>query len=161
MSGTTQPTLSGFQTFITNMMGIDPLYLPSTEPVIPMAYQVALTIVNPSLACVPSPTQPGLSPIPSIYALAVYNLGGSNLINFAQDQPDRTYFADLRASFGSNKFAPGVTSGSSDQGSAVSLLNPEFMRGLTLANLQQLKDPYGRQYLMFAQLAGPTIWGLS
>ena len=40
-------------------------------------------------------------------------------------------------------------------------MNVESMKGLTLANLQNLKTPWGRMYLSIAQLAGPTIWGLS
>jgi hypothetical protein len=126
-----------------------------------MAYQVALTIVNPQLCAVPTITQPGMTPRPSIYALAVYNLAGSNVINFAPDQDGRTYFQAARERLGIGKFTPGVVSGTSDNGTATSLLNPEFMKNLTLANLQNLKDEYGRQYLMFAQLAGPTIWGLT
>jgi hypothetical protein len=161
MSCTNQPTLAGFQAFIADVMGIDPLYLPSGSPAIPMAYQVALTIVSQQLAYVPTRTQPGMAAGPSIYALAVYNLAGSNIINFASDQPGRTYFQAKRERLGIGKFTPGVVAGTSDQGSATSLLNQEFMKNLTLANLQNLKDEYGRQYLMFAQLAGPTIWGLT
>ena len=168
MSGTNQPTLAGFVSFIANVMDTNPptgpanpLILPPTSPVIPISYQIALSIVNPALAAVPNVTQ-GITPAaPSIYALAVYNLAGSNLINFAQDQSGRTYFRDLRKDLGINAFVPGVVAGSSDQGTATSNLNPEFMRNLTLANLQQLRDPYGRAYLAFAQAAGPTIWGLS
>ena len=34
------------------------------------------------------------------------------------------------------------------------------MKDFTLANLQNLKTPYGRQYLAWAQAYGP-LWGLS
>ena len=48
----------------------------------------------------------------------------------------------------------------SDEGTSTALLNPEFMKTLTLQNLQALKDPYGRTYLQFAQSFGP-VWGLT
>jgi hypothetical protein len=40
------------------------------------------------------------------------------------------------------------------------MATPDFVKTLTLANLQQLKTPWGRQYLAYAQSAGP-LWGLS
>ena len=157
MSGTSGPTLAGFNIFVYNVMLIDPLVLPTTSAVIGYAYNVALGVVNQALMGAGCP--PGSQW--SIYAMAVYNLGGSNLINYAQDQPGYTYFNDQRTNFGITKFQPGVVAGTSDAGTAVSLLNPEFMRNLTLANLQQLKDPWGRAYLQFAQDYGPSIWGIS
>lgn len=160
MSGSTQPTLAGFQSFIANQMGISQLYLPTDSPVIAYAYAVAISIVNPALALACGPSQPGLPAI-SIYALAVYNLAGDNVINFAQDQEGRTYFADARAKLSVGAFAPGVTASSADQSTSQSTLNPEFMKNLTLANLQNLKTQWGRQYLMFAQAYGPSIWGIS
>lgn len=156
MSQTFGPTLAGFGTFITNVMQISPLNLPPDAPIITYAYDIALGITNPFLAaagCLPRGQW-------SIYALAVYNLGGSNLINYAQDQPGYTYFADQRKALGIAGFTPGVVSSTADQGTSTSLLNPEFMKTLTLANLQALKDPWGRQYLMFSQAFGP-LWGLS
>jgi hypothetical protein len=153
---TTGPTRWGFNTFIYDVMQIDPLYLPHHSPIIGYAYTVALGMTDTLLR--------GAGRMPgsewSIYALAVYNLGGSNIINFAQDQPGRTYFADKRKEFGITKFQMGVVSGASDEGTATSLLNPEFMKTLTLQNLQALKDPWGRQYLMFAQATGP-LWGIT
>ena len=160
MSGCAPPTLAGFQGFLYGVMKIDPLYLPSTEPVIGYAYQVALGIVNPALQSVPIPSPSG-GPGTTVYALAVYNLAGSNVVQFAQDQTGRNYFLKLRADLGIDKFAPGVVASTSDQSTASALLNPEFMKTLTLQNLQNLRDPWGRQYLAFAMSAGPTIWGLS
>ncbi len=150
------PTLAGFNTFVYGVMRIDPLILPTTEPIIGYAYDVALAIVNPFLAR--AGIQSGSQW--SIYALAIYNLGGSNIVNYAQDQQGRTFFADQRKALGIGSFTPGVVSGTSDQGTATSLLNPDFMKTLTLQNLQALKDPWGRQYLIFAQAFGP-LWGLT
>jgi hypothetical protein len=160
MSGCAPPTLAGFQDFLYGVMKIDPLYLPSTEPVIGYAYQVALGIVNPALRSVPIPSPTG-GPGTTVYALAVYNLAGSNVVQFAQDQDGRDYFMKLRATLGIDKFSPGIVASTSDASTSTALLNPEFMKTLTLQNLQNLRDPWGRQYLAFAMSAGPTIWGLS
>lgn len=156
MSGNNGPTLAGFNAFVTNIMQISPLVLPPNSPIIEYAYNVAFMIANPILAAAGCPPNGQWS----IYALAVYNLGGSNLVNFAQDQEGRTYFAELRERLGIAVFTPGVTASSGDAGTSEALLNPEFMRTLTLQNLQSIKDPWGRQYLMFAQSWGP-LWGLT
>jgi len=154
MSFAQSPTFAGFNDFVYSVMMIPELALPSGSPVINIAFQSANLAVNQMLVF---GNNTDFSPI----TLATYNLGGSNLINYAQDQPGRTYFKDLRESLGINKFAPGVVSSTGDSGTSTSLLNPEFMKTLTLANLQQIKDPWGRAYLMIAQDYGPTIWGLS
>jgi hypothetical protein len=54
----------------------------------------------------------------------------------------------------------GVIGSSADETTSESLVVPEAMKNLTLQNLQNLKTPYGRQYLYFAQAFG-TNWGLS
>lgn len=171
-----QPTLAGFQSFVQNTMGISTSILPTNSPVIPMAFAVALAIVNPALRCVPIPQQDAAgaslnSGGLTIYALAVYNLAGSNLLAYAQDQngappvpgsnPPTPFFAWTRKQFNINGFISGVVQSSSDEGTSVSLVVQEAAKNFTLANLQQLKDPYGRQYLAFAQSYGPTTVGMS
>lgn len=210
-------------------MGISPVYLPDSAPVIATAYQVAVSLVLCDFACID----------PFIYSLMVYNLAGDNLLNYAPDQyatiggitwsngtavatttaphgfatgdvlsitgcaplgyntqpgpantfigtpivitgattftylvatnpgafsqggtASETYFATLRRQFNLAGFVPGVISASNDESTGQSILNPEFMKGLTLGNLQNLKTPYGRQYLAFAQDYG-QIWGVS
>jgi hypothetical protein len=148
MSGCAPPTLTGFQAFLSGVAGIDPLYLPPDSPVVGYAFQVAQTLVNTALWAA------------GTYTLAVYNLGTSQVINFAPDQTGRTFFLDLRKKLGIDRFAAGVVASTSDQSTGTSLLNPEFMKNLTLANLQQIKDPFGRQYLALAQDYGPSVWGL-
>lgn len=145
------PTLAGFLTFIRTAMGITTAQLPDSSPVISMAYDVAIEIVNVALNYASS----------TIYTLAVYNLAGSNVINFAQDTPPSTYFADIRKQWNVLNFIPGVIQGSGDEGTNQSFLVPEFMKNFTLANLQQIKDPFGRQYIMFAQSFGPTVFGMN
>jgi hypothetical protein len=175
---TIQPTLAGFLLFVRNTMGISTAILPDNSPVIGMAFAVALAIVNPQLKCAPALPQfdstgaqlngGGLS----VYALAVYNLAGDNLLNYAQDLPDAEpvtgsgdpglpFFAWTRKQLNINGFVSGVIQSSGDNGTSVSLVVQEAAKDFTLANLQQLKTPYGRQYLAFAQSYGPTTWGIS
>ena len=142
------PTLAGYIDYLRNIVGISTTYLPNNNPTIEMSYGIAIEIVNIQLADISS----------NIYTLCIYNLATDNLINFAQDQPGQCYFVDLRASFKINSFVPGVITESHDESTGQSLLNPEFMKNLTMANLQMLKTPYGRNYMGLAQSYG-TLWG--
>jgi hypothetical protein len=156
VSITTGPTLAGFNVFIYQVMLIDPLNLPTDSAIIGYAYQNALNIVNPALAaigCLPGAAW-------SLYASAVYNLGGSNIVNFAQDQQGRLFFAGMRKELGIGKFTPGVVAGSSDAGSADALLNPEFMKTMTMRDLRTLRDPWGRAYMEIVMDYG-DIWALT
>ncbi len=151
------PTLAGFTAFLYNVASFPVGALPTTSPVIPMAFDVALEIVNLQMAYVS----------PLIYQLAVYNLGTSNVLNYAQDPVpatvilnDMPYFQALRTQFNCLGFTAGVISSTADESTSESLLTPEFMKGLTLDNLQLLHDPWGRTYLGFAQASG-TLWGIS
>lgn len=152
-----EPTLAGFLIFVRDVMSIPRTALPDNSPVIGMAYNVAKTIVNETLQVVGS-ANPAY---PTIYALAVYNLAGDALVNYAHDVNGSDYFAKLRASLNLAGFVPGVISSSSDESTSQSLVTPEAMNNLTFANLQQLKTPWGRTYLSFAQSYGPTVWGIS
>jgi hypothetical protein len=144
------PTPAGFMDFIANVMGIGSDVLDPANPVIQMAFNVALAIVSTQLA---------VSPL--IYELAVYNLAGDRLVNYAQDISGQTYFADLRASFGLNTpFLAGLPQSAADQGTSASLVVPDFMKTLTIGDLQKLRTPWGATYLGFAQEIGP-LWGLS
>jgi hypothetical protein len=161
MSSPGYPTLAGFADFISDVMEIDPLNLPPTSPVIGYAFQVALGLVPKQLLSVCLPCVLEGPPATNLFALSVYNLAGSQLLQFAQDQPGRVYFKETRKELGLDKFSPGVVASTADAGTSTALLNPEFMRNLTLQNLQNLRDPYGRQALAFMMDYGPTIWGLS
>jgi hypothetical protein len=151
-----QPTLAGFIDFIRGVMGIDPLLLPDNSPAIEWAYANSLMIVNPTLGLV------GVkSPIETtLYIEAVYNLGGDNIINYAPDQPGRTYFAELRRSMNITSFAAGVVQSASDSGTSDSLAVPEALKNLTISQLQNMKTPWGRRYLAIAQTYG-TMWGVA
>lgn len=158
------PTLAGFQDFITNQMQISDAVLPSDSYVIPMAFSVALALVNPALCSVGYCGAIAGSVAVSIYTLAVYNLGGDNIINFAQDVPDApvymdnlSYFAYMRKQFNTYGFVSGVISASHDETTGQSLVVQKAAENFTLANLQNLKTPWGRQYLAFAQSYGSLV----
>ena len=137
--------------FIRNVMGIDTIVLPDDSPIIAYTLEIAVTTVNQVLACV----------VPPLYEQALNNLAGDFLINWAQDQTGQTFFADLRKAYSINNFAAGVVQSTSDEGTSVGLLVPEWAKNLTIANLGNLKTPFGRTYLGIAQAYGSTIWGLT
>jgi len=167
------PTLAGFTAWLVNVMGISTTILPSNSPVIAFAYEVALETVNPALGFGGFPF-PGWCPPGMLggaaYTLSVYNLAGHNVIVFAMDQPGAPpvdgsdppmpFFAFTRKELKINAFTPGVVTSTSDEGTSVSLLNPEFMKTLGMTDMMLVKTPWGRQYMSFAQKYG-TLWGLS
>ena len=154
------PTFAGFESFVyaPGPMMIDPLALPTNSPVLGWAFTVAMLLANPDLALIASPSSLPVST--DLYSLAVYNLAGDNLVNFAPDQTGRTYFQELRASYGIGNFNAGVLTFASDNGTSRGYQPIEAMRSLILPELQNLKTPWGRAYLGFAQMAG-SLWGLS
>lgn len=146
----TTPTLSGFLTFIRNVMGISASVLPDNSPWIEFSFTLASEIVLPELN--------DISPI--LYTQAVYNLSGSTLLYNAQDTSPSTYFADLREANHIVEFVAGVVQSSGDQGTNSAWMIPDAFKGFLMSNLQQLRDPYGRAYLAIVQSYGP-VWGIS
>jgi hypothetical protein len=156
------PTLAGFQSFLVNYVGITAVILPPASLVVSTAFTIATDIVNLQLQLAS----------PDIYTLAVYNLATSNVINFAQDLPNAPpyaqappgvslpFFAYMRDRFNILGPVSGVIQSSSDVSTSESMVVPDWATGLTLADLQFRKDPYGRQYLALAQSYG-TLWGIS
>ena len=70
------------------------------------------------------------------------------------------FFSMARKQFGINSFVGGTIASSADVSTSESLNVPEQLKGLTLANLQNMKTPWGRRYLQIAGQYG-QIWGLS
>lgn len=156
------PTQAGFLEFVREVMGITTEQLPDSSITLTLAFDVAIAIVNTAINCAS----------PLLYTVAVYNLGGSNVLNYAQDPmpvvpyPPNSdskvgFFAYTRAQYNMLAFVSGVIQSASDESTAESMVVMDAAKGFTIANLQQLKDPYGRQYLMIAQDYGPNVWGLS
>jgi hypothetical protein len=167
----TGPTLAGFLNFVRVNMGIPAAKLPDNSVYLSMSLAIALGIVNPALRVVPvpqadgagialNPLEPGTS-VCTMYDLAVYNLAADNLINFTPDQPGFDFFAEARKTLKINEFVSGVVQSSGDEGTNVSMVVQKAAEEFTLANLQQLKTPWGRAYLAIAQSYGPYSWGLT
>jgi len=153
------PTRAGFLLFIRNVMGVSTTLLPDNSTSIDLALALALDIANTDINLI-SPSQ---------YTWAVYNLGGSNLLTYAQDvvntpvqgsDPPTPYFAWARKQFNINGFVSGVIQSAGDEGTNSSMVVQEAAKNFTLGNLQNLKDPYGRAYLAIAQDMG-DLWGMT
>lgn len=139
-----------FATAVSQAIAGGDQYLIVTDSVF-TSLLIAKETVNETLNCAS----------PTLYTLAVYNLAADRLINFAPDQPNQTFFKDLRKDLRIADVSVGVVSGSSDESTSTSILNPEAMKNFTLQDLQTLKTPYGRTYMGLAQAYGSTIWGLT
>jgi hypothetical protein len=156
------PTLAGFLTFVRDVMGITTAQLPDGSPWTTLSYCLAKELVNEAI----------LLASPLFYQQAVYNLAGSNLLNFAQDPtpvvpyPANSdsrvgFFAYTRKQYNMLGFVSGVIQAAADESTSESMVVPEQFKDFTVANLQQLKDPYGRVYIGIAQAYGPSLWGLT
>jgi hypothetical protein len=144
-------------------MGVPVAYLSPSDGNLALCYELAFETVSLSFTCV----------APAVYQVMVYNLAGHYLAQFAQDpfplptppfiEVDSVkygFWSYLRKNSGLNGFISGIVSGSSDEGTSVSLHVPRWADNLTAGQLQLTNTPWGRVYLGFAQDAG-TAWGMS
>jgi hypothetical protein len=148
------PTFQGFQDWVTTIMQVPGADVPSTAT-LQYAYDEALNLTYLALQCIPSQATSN-----SIYAQAVYNLGGHYLVEFAQDTPPATYWNDLRNKMGINSFSYGLINAAADQGTSEGSYIPEQIRGMTLMDLQLAKTPWGRAWLAISGQWG-AIWGIT
>lgn len=95
------------------------------------------------------------------YVLAVYHLGADRFIRIAQDDGLGTFYQAQRASFGVLQFKPGVVMASGDGPTSETLVVPDWYRDIPMAAQEQLKTPWGRQYIAYAQMYGPYVVGVS
>ena len=146
----TTPSLVGFIAWTRAVMGIPTTVIADNDIGYSYAYQVALDLVPLDFSVLS----------PDIYTLTVYNLGGSNLLQWQQDITGQTIFADARKSYGINNFVAGVISGAGDVSTNESLVIGAGLQNLDLISLQAIKNPYGRQAMAFMQSLG-TLWGLT
>ena len=155
-----QPTLEGFTQWIYTFMGIPQAACPPTQEWIAFSFYTAVATVNLWLQRLPGP----------IYLRAVYNLAGDLLVQSCPDEPGEEYptdnpdglgyFAYLRKAMDINGFLAGVIESSADESTSQSMKVPDQFSELTIADLQNLKTPWGRAYLGIAQSVG-TDWGIS
>ena len=139
-------SLSGFIEFVRADMEITPAQVPDNSPSFTLAYGGAVEWVNRDIELVMS----------HLYAVAVYNLAASFLVNYGTE----SVFSEFRQKLGLNNIATGVITGAGDNSTSAQRLVPDFFKDLSLADLQMLQDPWGRRYLMIAQQFG-SLWGLS
>jgi hypothetical protein len=148
------PTFDGFKAWVQAVMGVQSTFVPD-DTTLQVAYDQALNLAYLQLANIPSQ-----STSMSIYAQAVYNLGGHYLVEFAIDNPNSTFWTDMRNKFGIYNFTGGITNEAHDQGTGEGIYVLPIFAGLTMMGLQFLKTPWGRAYLAIAGQWGP-IWGLT
>lgn len=145
-----QPNVTDLTTFLRTFAGVPVTALPDGSPFIDWSLSYAQEVTLQALM------QVGVD----YYLFAVYLLATSFLVNWCPDQTGQTYFADLQKKYNLNGFTGGVVQSSADQSTSQTMLTPQFLSGLTVQQLQALKDPYGRQWLSMQQGLG-NIWGMS
>ena len=143
-----EPTLSGYVTFIRDIMGINTTILPDDSPYIPYSYNFSINICSDLFAVIPQ------VPGNFLYMTAVYNLAGDTLLSSAVDQTGQQFFKQAQQKYQLNTFVSGAVSFAGDEGTQSTLAVPEALKHLTIGNLQNLKTPYGRTYLQIAQDLG-------
>jgi len=148
------PTYEGFVAWVTAVMGVPTGNMPD-DSTLQVAYNEALNLAYLGLASIPS-----VSSTMSIYAMAVYNLGGHILVEIAQDAQNQNFWSNLRNQFQINSMLPGFITQAHDQGTGEGMYIIKQLEGMTLFGLQLMKTPWGRWYLMIAGQWG-TIWGLT
>jgi hypothetical protein len=164
-----QPTLSDFLAFAigpNSTMRIPSVALPPGSPWPGISLGIALSLVNPALQSMPIPqfdaanVQINTGGF-SIYSQCVYYLAADTLLNITPDVQGQEYFAKIRKENNLTGFTSGVVSAAGDDSSNVSIVVQDAAKAFTLANIQQLKTPFGRQYLQLAQSFGPSTWGIT
>lgn len=151
-----QPTRAQYLAWLRGQ-GITTAAMPDDSLYVDYTFNISLNTVNGAFQRVRN-ANIGLL---SIYSLMVFNLGMDLLINNCPDQEGQEFFEELRKKYKVFDFVAGVVQTTNDEGTGVGLLVPEAFAGLTIDQLQNLKTPWGRRYLGWAQKYGPSIWGLT
>ncbi len=149
-----EPTFEGFKVWVATVMGVTSDNMPS-DALLQTVYDFSLNWVLDLLRLVPS--QPTSA---SLYASAVYNLGGHFLVLYAMDTPPSTFWQDLRNRYQIGSMKVGLIQSASDQGSSTSYMIPEQLQNMTLADLMMMQTPWGQAYLMIASGWG-NVWGIT
>jgi len=146
----TTPTLAGFEAYCRNPVGITTTVMPVNDPGFALWFAIALEWIPLQLQCVS----------PTLYTYCVYDWGVSVLLQFQQDQDGQTYFTDKRKAFGVYNLVAGAISSDADEATSVTMTLGKSMSDLSLADLQRIKDPYGRNAIATLMSLG-SLWGLS
>lgn len=143
------PTLAGYEDFLRNMVEIPESALPLNSPYIEQTFLIAQELVLTDLQF-----------LQDVYTWAVYNLACHFLVCQCPDQPNSTYFADLRKKFGTMNFTPGLIQESHDETTGQSWMVPDVFKRLNVRELAYLKTPWGQAYMGIAQMGYP-LYGIS
>jgi hypothetical protein len=145
-----QPNIVDFLNFIGTTVQIPVEDLPLTSPWPQYALNQAL-ILTPRAA------------VGVIYTLAVYNCATHILLSITPDQSGRTYFTNARSNAGFDLItgSTGLITSTSDQGTSVSIAQPNWAVRMTVSQLGFMKTPWGREFLGYIQSYGPSIVGLT
>lgn len=155
--GTARLSFAGYLEFVRGIMGVPLDVLPDGSMYLTWSYETSVHLVNLKIRQADA----------FLYAQCVYNLAGDVLVNIAMDPPGAPiykdglpYWAWVRKQYGLNNFIAGTIASSSDEGTSQSVATIDQIKGLTLADLQNLKTPWGRWYLGIASSVG-ALFGMS
>lgn len=135
--------------FLRGSVGVPVDALPDDSVFITLSYEIGIALTPCGFACASS----------TLYELMVYSCASSFLLNNTPDQPAQTYFSDLREKYGLLDSFNGIITAAGDQGTNAAAVVPDWVKRATLQELQWMKDPFGRQFLGFLQMAGSN-WAL-
>ena len=148
------PNIADFLTFLATSVQSPATARPYSSPWPGYAFNQAL------LTVIRTPIAAGI-----LYPLAVYNLATHILFAITPDVAGQNYFSLKRGTeaggFGLVQPSTGVVVASSDQGTSSTLAQPKWASNITVGQLALMKTPWGREYLTYAQSAGPNVWGLT
>lgn len=148
---TVRPTYDGFVRFVRGVMGVPATIIADDDSTLKCCYASALELVTTGM---------GLRTLPVIFTSTVYNAGGSLLINYAEDIPPSTYWADIRKQFGIGGAITGLMTSAADQGTSGSTVIGDALSNLSLMDLMMMQDPYGRRVIAVLMEMG-TLWGVT
>lgn len=144
------PSLLGFLDFLRTQVEIPISALPDNSPQIEPSYDQSIDEVNDDLALVSV----------NIYTTAIYNLATHYLVNVARDVDGSTYFAEAQDKFGLTRFVVGPLSSAADVSTSDSFAIPDYVKRMSISDVELMKTPWGRAYMSIAMKAG-TLWGIS
>lgn len=142
-------TRAGYLRYLRDSVGIPESALPDNSTAIDQTLCAGLEYIRTGM---------GLEHAPIIFVRTAYNMATSLLLNYAEDEAGSKYFANMRKNLGLNDLSTGLMQSAADQGTAGTQQISQRMQNLSLADLQMLKDPYGRQVLSVLMQLG-DLWG--
>jgi hypothetical protein len=143
------PNLADFTVYVYNQ-GVPLADMPADSLWLQWAYNYAFDVT------MSAPAMPSI-----LYVLAVYNMGMHRLLQTAQDLSGQTFFTAARLKYNLLAFTAGPVIASSDQGTAQTLVQPEWMKNMTISANNLVKTEWGQEYLSYSQMYGPTVVGFS